>query len=350
MQILEVDDVLAEPLGDRNDDLRGLRLLLAGLAQQLLIALVARLGFRLPGARRRRDPFLLARQRALMRLVLAAFLLEPLLLLHQPRRVVALVGNAAAAVELEDPAGDVVEKVAVVGDDEDGARIVAQMAFEPQHRLGVEMVGRLVEQQQFRLLQQQPAQRDAAPLAAGEFRHLGVVRRAAQRVHRLIDLGIEIPQPLGLDLVLQLGHLVGGLVGIIGGELVVAVDDRLLRRDALHDVLAHRFVGIELRFLGQVADAGALGDPGLAGIFGVEAGHDAQQRRLAGAVDAEHADLGVGIERQVDVLQNLPVPGIDLGQALHVIDELTGHKRPALLLGAAAKALISGKSGADVAT
>jgi hypothetical protein len=33
-----------------------------------------------------------------------------------------------------------------------------------------------------------------------------------------------------------------------------------------------------------------------------------------------------------------------------VIDELTGHKRPALLLGAAAKALISGKSGADVAT
>ena len=60
-QILEVDDVLPEPFGDRDDDLRGLRLLLAGFFQQLLIALVARLGFGLPRPRRRRDPFLLAR-------------------------------------------------------------------------------------------------------------------------------------------------------------------------------------------------------------------------------------------------------------------------------------------------
>ena len=156
-----------------------------------------------------------------------------------------------------------------MGDDEDGARIVAQMAFEPGHRLGVEMVGRLVEQQQLGLFQQQPAQRHAAPLAAGEFCDLGVVGRAAQRVHRQIDLGIEIPQPLGLDLVLQLGHLVGGLVGIIGGELVVAVDDRLLRRDALHDVLAHRLCRIELRLLRQVADAGALGAAQASPVYSV---------------------------------------------------------------------------------
>ena len=274
------------------------------------------------------DPFLLARERALARFLLAALLLQPLLLLHEPGRIIALVGNAAAAVEFENPAGDVVEEVAVVGDDQDRARIVAQMAFEPRHRLGVEMVGRLVEQKKFGLFQQQPAQRDAAALAAGELRHLRVVRRAAQRVHRLVDLGIEIPQPLGLDLVLQLGHLVGGLVGIVRGELVVAVEDRLLRRDALHDVFAHGLVRIELRLLRQVADAGALGDPAFAGIFVVDAGHDAQQRRLAGAVDAEHADLGVGIERQIDVLQDLAVARIGLGQPLHVIDELTGHVAP----------------------
>ena len=325
---VEIDNVLAEPLGDRNDDLRGLRLLLAGLLEQLLIALVARFGFGLPGARRRRDPFLLAGERALTRLFLAAFLREPLLLLHQPRRIIALVRNAAAAIELEDPASDIVEEVAVVGDDQDRARIIAQMAFEPQYRLGIEMVGRLVEQKQLGLFEQQPAQRDAAALAAGELRHLGAVGRAAQRIHRLIDLGIEIPQALGLDLVLELGHLVGGLVGIIGGEFVVAVEDRLLRRDALHDVFAHGLSGIELRLLRQVTDAGALGDPALAVIFGVDAGHDAQQRRLAGAVDAEHADLGVRIKRQVDVLQDLPVARIGLGQAFHVIDELTGHAAP----------------------
>ena len=196
-----------------------------------------------------------------------------------------------------------------MGDDQDGARIVAQMAFEPMHGLGVEMVGRLVEQQQLRLLEKQPAERDAAPLAAGELRHVGVVGRTAQRVHRQIDLGIEVPQPLGLDLVLQLGHLVGGLVGVVHGELVVAVEDRLLRRDAFHHVLAHALGGIELRLLLQVADARALGDPGLAGKLLVDAGHDAQQRRLAGAVDAEHADLGVRVERQVDVLEHLAVAG-----------------------------------------
>ena len=83
-QLLEVDDVLAEPFGDRNDDLRGLRLLFAGLFQQLLIALIARFGFCLPRPRRCLDPFLLARQRALVSVLLAAFLCEALLLLAEP--------------------------------------------------------------------------------------------------------------------------------------------------------------------------------------------------------------------------------------------------------------------------
>ena len=125
-EAFEVDDVLAEALGHRNRDLRGLGLLLARLLQQVLVALVARLGLGLARLGRGRDPFLFARQRLLMRGVLAAFLLQPLLLLHQPGRIIALVGNAAAAVELEDPARDVVEEVAVVGHDQDRAGIIAQ--------------------------------------------------------------------------------------------------------------------------------------------------------------------------------------------------------------------------------
>jgi len=63
--------------------------------------------------------------------VLAAFLRQTLLLLRQPGGVIALIGNAAATVELENPSGDVVEEVAVMGDDQDRAGIVAQMAFQP---------------------------------------------------------------------------------------------------------------------------------------------------------------------------------------------------------------------------
>ena len=88
--------------------------------------------------------------------------------LLQPRRVVALPGNPAPAVELEDPAGHVVEEVAVVGDGDDRARVVLQEALEPGHRFRVEVVGRLVEQEQVRGLQQQPAERHAPAFAAGQ--------------------------------------------------------------------------------------------------------------------------------------------------------------------------------------
>ena len=200
------------------------------------------------------------------------------------------------------------------------------MAFEPVDGFGVEMVGRLVEQQEVGLLEQEAAERDAAAFAAGELRHVGIVRRAAERVHRLLDLAVEIPQALGLDLVLELRHLVGGLVGIVHREFVVAVEDRLLLLDAEHGVAAHVERRVKLRLLRQVADPRALGDEALADELGVEAGHDAQQRRLARAVDAEHADFRVRVEREVDVVENLLAARIGLGETLHMIDELArGH-------------------------
>ena len=80
-----------------------------------------------------------------------------------------------------------------MGDDEDRARIGAQMALKPVDGLGVEMVGRLVEQQKIGLRQQQAAERDPALFSAGELGHLGIVRRAAERIHRLLDLAFEVP-------------------------------------------------------------------------------------------------------------------------------------------------------------
>ena len=200
------------------------------------------------------------------------------------------------------------------------------MALEPIDGLGVEMVGRLVEQQQFGLLEQEAAERDAAALAAGELRYVGIVGRAAKRVHRLLDLALEIPQALGLDLVLEPRHFIGGLVGIVHGELVVAVEDRLLLLHAKHGVALHVEGGVEIGLLRQVADLGALGDKALAGEFGVQASHDAHQRRLARAVDAKDADFRVRVEREIDVVEDLLAGRIGLGETSHVIDELArGH-------------------------
>ena len=119
-------------------------------------------------------------------------------------------------------------------DGDDRAGIVLEEALEPGHRLGVEVVGRLVEQQQVGRLQQQPAQRDAAALAAGERRDVGVGRRQAQRIHRHLEARIEIPRVRRLDLVLQPRLLVEDLV-------------HLLRRHVLAELHVDGVVAIEQR-------------------------------------------------------------------------------------------------------
>ena len=207
------------------------------------------------------------------------------------RRVVALERDAAAAVELEDPLGDVVEEVAVVGDRDDRARVLLEEPLEPVDRLGVEVVGRLVEQQQVGVAEQQPAQRDAAPLAAGQRRDVGVVGRAAQGVHGDLDVALEVPGVGRGDLVLELGLLgadllvVGVGVGPHGHDLVVPVDERLDLGDAVHHVALDVLGRVELRLLARGSRRVKPGrQAGLAGEAVVEPGHDPQQGRLAGAV------------------------------------------------------------------
>ena len=138
------------------------------LGEQLLVGAEARLRLGVAGPRAHLHPFELAGERAAAGGLLLLLDGEPGLLLLEPRGVVALERDAAAAVELEDPAGDVVEEVAVVGDGDHGALVVGEEALEPVDRLGVEVVRRLVEQQQVGRGEQQAAERDAAALAAGE--------------------------------------------------------------------------------------------------------------------------------------------------------------------------------------
>ena len=131
------------------------------------------------------------------------------------------------------------------------------MPLEPGDALGIEMVRRLIHQQQVGLLQQQLAQRDAAFLAAGKFRDIGVARRQVHRAHRDLDLPIEFPGVDVLDLVLHLGlaleqlfHFVGvGNLAQLFGKLLVFGEQRPRRSDGLLDVAEHVLVRIEMRLL-----------------------------------------------------------------------------------------------------
>ena len=94
-----------------------------------------------------------------------------------------------------------------MGDGDDCALVLVQELFQPQDGLSVQVVGGLVEQQQVRGLKQQLAQGHTAALATGAHVDRGVRVRALQGVHRLLELGVEIPTVGGVDFGLQLAHL-----------------------------------------------------------------------------------------------------------------------------------------------
>jgi hypothetical protein len=48
--------------------------------------------------------------------------------------------------------------------------------------------------------------------------HSATRRRAAQRVHRLLELRVEVPRVGVVELLLQPAHLFHQLVGIVGGH------------------------------------------------------------------------------------------------------------------------------------
>ena len=119
------------------------------------------------------------------------------------------------------------------------------------------MVRRLVEQQEVGRGEQQPRERDAAPLAAREGDHVAVAVGRAQRVHREVERRVELPEVAAVDLVLHLRLLgeqrvvVGVRLGELRGDRVEAVEQVARLAHAVLDVLAHRLLGIEVGLLGE---------------------------------------------------------------------------------------------------
>src|SRR5215217_9357690 len=116
------------------------------------------------GLRRHANPFELALQSFLSFTFRLLFASQPFLLLFQPGGVVSFPGNALAAIQLEDPARHVVEKISIVSDSDNCSGVTLQMVLEPRNRLRVKVVRRFVEQENVRFLQKQTAQCDSPSL------------------------------------------------------------------------------------------------------------------------------------------------------------------------------------------
>ncbi len=147
--------------------------------------------------------------------------------------------------------------------------------------LGVEVVGRLVEEQDVGFHEQQPGQGDAAPLSAREHRDGRFGRRATQGLHGDLEVVVEVPGVVLVDLLLEprlLGeqgvHVGLGVAHLVADRVVSGqyVDDRL---DALSNGLEDGLGGVELRVLLEKADGIALAEGDLADVAFVPPGDDA---------------------------------------------------------------------------
>ncbi|MNG89271.1 hypothetical protein D3C79_481300 [compost metagenome] len=330
--VLELDDLVAQARTGRDVDLVGFAALLEFLRLHFFKALQTGLGLGLAGLGAFAHPFQFLFHGLLVGALLLGFLRQALGLGFQPARVVAFVRDTGAAVQFQDPASDVVEEVTVVGNGYHGAREVVQEALQPGHRVGVQVVGRFVQQQHVGGRQQQAAQGHAALLTTGQVLDACVPGRQAQGVGGNVQLALQVVAVGGLQDGFQLGLLGGQLVevgirfGVGRVDLVQARLGVLDHADRFLDHFTHGLARIELRLLRQVADVDVGHRTGFAVEFLVDARHDPQQGRFTGAVQAEHADLGAREERQGNVLENFPLRRHDLAQPMHGVDVLSQNQ------------------------
>ena len=218
-----------------------------------------------------------------------------------------------------------VEEVAVVGHGDDGALVLLQVGLQPLHRLGVEVVGGLVQQEDVGFSEQQAAEGHAAPFASGEVLHRCVAVGTAQRVHSAFQFGVELPGVVLLNEVCELALPLDELVHLVVvhglGELHAHLLVLLQHiHDLLHALLHHLLDGervVELRLLREITDGVARSEDHLALIGLVNAGDDLQQRGFSRAVETEHADFRPVEEGKVDVFEDLSLRRNRLGDVHH---------------------------------
>ena len=194
--------------------------------------------------------------------------LQPRLALLEVVAVVAGVVGQLPEVHLGDPRDDRVEEVAVVRDEDDGVRVVVEVLLEPVARLEVEVVGRLVEQQQVGAREQQLGERDAHLPAARERlgRAVEVVRREAEAVEDRRQLQVDAVAVVEPEAILQVAvagehRLVLGVGDVRVAEAILELVhlglDREQRLEGEDRLLVERAAPVNEAVLREVADGQA---------------------------------------------------------------------------------------------
>ena len=273
---------------------------------------------------------------------LALLLFKHRLLHRQLGGALALEIRIAASVELEhagfdmDDMGDHrVEKIAVVRDQQQRAWVALEPAFQPDHRVQIEVVGGLVQQQQIGAAHQRLRQIQAHAPATGKCRHrLGEVRVGkAQAVQQLGGAGART---ITVDLAqtpMQFAHQMTVIRSAGGGQI------------ALH--LAQHRIAVEREFerrliqrrglLRHVRDHPAGRHEQVARFRMQLAQQQREQAGLARAVGAGQADFLARVDLHAGVLDQ-DFGGAGEGELTQADHDYSGNKAKAALYGLARQA------------
>ena len=262
--VLGFDDLVAQTGTVGDEDFELFLLLLHILVQQFVVGVQTGLSLCLTGLGSHTHPLQLAFQRLTALAGCLFFLLHALGFLLQPTGVVALPGNAFAAVELKYPTCHVVEEVAVVGYGDYRTFVLLQVLFQPVDGLCIEVVGGLVEEQHVGLLEQQAAECHTTAFTTGKMLYGLVFGRTTECIHRTLQLTVEVPCIGSVDDVLQLCltgeelvHLV--LILVVFGQTELLVDLLVLCQrihnglHAFHHHFLHCLRRIKIRLLSQIS-------------------------------------------------------------------------------------------------
>jgi hypothetical protein len=228
-------------------------------------------------------------------------------------------------VELEHARDRALQERAVVRDDHRAARPLGDEPLQPGEAVEVEVVGRLVEQQDVEAREQDRGQRRARGLPTGEPDGLPVEQRGIQpevaqdRLRPLLQVGAAEREPC-LE---RLGVAVprAGRVGrqVARGGLHACVGDR--DPGAPGEVVLEPLAGRSVGLLRQVA-GGPGGQLHVTAVGAIQPGEQAQQRRLPGSVRTDDAEHVAGRDRDRHA-------GEDSGGAVRLVqvarDQGPGH-------------------------
>ena len=184
-----------------------------------------------------------------------------------------------APAQLRDMIHHPFQKIPVMGHHHQSALEPAEPVLQPRGHLRVQMVGRLIQNQHIRRMDQRRRQSHPLPLSAGKGSHLLLVVRQSQPVEH----------GFGLILV-QLPEFFGKVQEYLLQNRGVVLHGRVLLQQA------HLHIGV----------------PGnRSGIGFQPACQHFQKRGLAGAVNADDADLVPFVQIKIHILQQLAAAEVD---------------------------------------